>query len=911
MPDMTDGRRSPSCEGPGPTSPGAGGAPVAGSPERDRSNVAGRVARELWVRGVVQGVGFRPFIYGLAGAHRLDGWVRNTSAGVQIVVEGPPAAVEAFCAALPEEAPPRSFIASLEVEDVEPSGASGFTIVESAAEPGAYQLVSPDIALCPDCRRELLDPDDRRHGYPFTNCTNCGPRFTIIEELPYDRERTTMRAFPLCPDCRAEYEDPADRRFHAEPNACPVCGPRTVLLASAERAAAMGVESAGSATAADIAERGRPERAGHCGAAGDVDGELVVLSRSGKDAPAAAVERAAELLRDGRIVALKGLGGFHLACDATDGAVVRELKDRKGRPHKPLAVMFSGLEQLRAHCRVSEDEAELLESPEHPIVLLEWREVGPSAEMGPELGDGSAEDEISGDVAVRQRYLGAMLPYTPLHLLLMQAVGRPLVMTSGNRAEEPIVKGYAEAGRLGHIPDAYLLHDRRIHARYDDSVALVRRGRPRMLRRSRGYAPFPVSLPRDLPQILACGAELKNTFCLTRDRNAFLSQHIGDLENLETLEHFETSIALYEELFHVEPEVVAFDLHPEYLATKWALEHLAGRRPVAVQHHHAHVVKCMVDAGRVEADGGRQGADAGRAGSGAGLRKVVGVSLDGLGFGADGRLWGGELMICDALSFTRVAHLEYLPLPGGELAIRRPARTAAGWLAALSGPEAVDRARAAGLELDDAEAAVVLEQVRTGLNAPLTSSCGRLFDCVAALAGLRGVVTYEGQAAIELEMVSRAGGKPYPLEVSGDLGAALSQRALRPAAAPGALRESSTAPLAVGLGPLLDAVLADVESGATPGDVGSRLHATVTALVVDLCGRVRAETGLDEVALTGGVFQNRLLTSLCEDALEDRGFTVLTPALLPANDGGLSVGQAVVAGYTVEDDRGALGPAVD
>jgi hydrogenase maturation protein HypF len=354
----------------------------------------------------------------------------------------------------------------------------------------------------------------------------------------------------------------------------------------------------------------------------------------------------------------------------------------------------------------------------------------------------------------------------------------------------------------------------------------------------------------------------------------------------------------------VEPEVVAFDLHPEYLATKWALEHLAGRRPVAVQHHHAHVVKCMVDAGRVEADGDR-------AGGTTGLRRVIGVSLDGLGFGADGRLWGGEVLICDALSFRRVAHLEYLPLPGGELAIRRPARTAAGWLAARLGPEAVDRARTAGLELDDGEAAAVLEQVRTGLNAPLTSSCGRLFDCVAALAGLRGAVTYEGQAAIELEMVSRAGGEPYPFEVNGDLGAALSQPALAPAAAPGMLHEPSAAPLAVGLGPLLDAVLADVESGATPGDVGSRLHAAVTALVVDLCVRVRAETGLGEVALTGGVFQNRLLTGLCEDALEDRGFSVLTPALLPANDGGLSVGQAVVAGYTEEDDRGALGPAVE
>ena len=554
------------------------------SPLSPREHDAPSAAR-LWARGVVQGVGFRPFIYTLAQEWGVRGWVRNTSAGVEIHVEGGDDAVDGFVAALPREAPPRSYIASLERSEAAPEGHTAFTILESSVDPDAYQLVSPDIATCDDCRRELLDPADRRHAYPFTNCTNCGPRFTIIESLPYDRERTTMRHFPLCPACRKEYEEPLDRRFHAEPNACPVCGPRVRLL-----------------------RVGGGEEGSELSGGAPADGGAVVELAAGDEVdPAAPIRAAAELLRRGEILASKGLGGFHLACDATDGEAVRRLKRRKGRPHKPLAVMLSDLEELRRHCLVDEDEAALLESPEHPIVLLRWREVDERGGMGPELGgDGAArtaaaagasattphravapadaavadatsvdaapsDAEIDPEVAVGQSYLGAMLPYTPLHLLLLRAAGRPLVMTSGNLAEEPIVKGWEEAGRLHGIADAYLVHDREIAARYDDSVAAVERGRTRLLRRSRGYAPFPVHLPRALPQVLACGAELKNTFCLTRDTNAFLSQHIGDLENLETLEHYETSIALYERLFRLEPEVVAYDLHPEYLATKHAL----------------------------------------------------------------------------------------------------------------------------------------------------------------------------------------------------------------------------------------------------------------------------------------------------------------------------------------------------
>jgi len=842
----------------------------------------GRAAVRLSVRGVVQGVGFRPFVYSLAQRHALSGWVRNTSAGVEILVEGAPADVETFALALPREAPPRSHIAALERTRAEPQGATAFLILDSAVDADAYQLVSPDIATCDDCRAELLDARDRRYGYPFTNCTNCGPRFTIIEDLPYDRERTTMRCFPLCPACRAEYEDPTDRRFHAEPNACPVCGPRVRLVRRAEG-----------------------------GDEGGPGGGVVELAEGTPHDPAAPIRAAAELLRGGEILAVKGLGGFHLACDATDGDVVRRLKERKRRPHKALAVMFADLEQLRAHCSVSGAEEDLLTSPEHPIVLLPWREVAPDGAVGPEVGGGQAGGPagepgpaggaepvaVTPEVATGQRYLGAMLPYTPLHILLLSEAGRPLVMTSGNLAEEPIVKGWEEIARLAPIADAYLVHDREIAVRYDDSVALVRGGQPRLIRRSRGYAPFPVALPRPLPQTLACGAELKNTFCLTRDANAFLSQHIGDLENLETLEHYETSVAVYEKMFRLEPEVVGYDLHPEYLATKFALA-LAQPDKVAVQHHHAHIAARMVECGREDA--------------------VIGVSMDGLGYGDDGRLWGGEVLICDLLGYRRVAHLEELPLPGGATAIEKPWRTALGWSYALLGEEGLGRAarllrsRAAAPTpvLADEDFDVVRRQIDAGVNAPLTTSCGRLFDAVAALAGVRHEITYEGQAAIELEMRSVAGGEPYPYALEDEVEAAACaprRGAAEWVAAHAAVGATGPPPAVIRLAPLFAAVLGDLEAGAAAGAVGARLHATVAAVVLDDCRRVRAATGLAAVAMAGGVFQNRLLADECEAVLTADGFEVLAAGLVPVNDGGVALGQAAVAGYTALKRRGALG----
>jgi hydrogenase maturation protein HypF len=855
---------------------GAGEAPRAAEP-----------AEFITVTGVVQGVGFRPFVYGLARRLGVRGWVRNTSAGVEVHAEGAGEVLDTFARDLRAEAPPRAYVASLTRAAAPFEGHDGFVILESAPDPDAYQLVSPDIATCDDCRRELLDPQDRRHGYPFTNCTNCGPRFTIIEGLPYDRERTTMRRFPLCPACRKEYEDPMDRRFHAEPNACPVCGPRVRLV--------------------------RRSRSAEGDAGAPPGGGGVELAAGDEADPAAPIRAAAGLLRAGEIVAVKGLGGFHLACDATDAEAVRRLKDRKRRPDKPLAVMFRDLGRLREHCRVSAAEAALLTSPEHPIVLLEWRAIAPDGTVGAEAGvmggDGTAigagpgadavaseasdaQRPVDPEVAVGQRYLGAMLPYTPLHILLLREAGRPLVMTSGNLAEEPIVKGWEEADRLAHIADAFLVHDREIAARYDDSVALVRRGKPRLVRRSRGYAPFPVTLPRALPQVLACGAELKNTFCATRDAHAFLSQHIGDLENLETLEHYETSIAVYERMFGLEPEVVAYDLHPEYLATKHAMS-LPQDEKVGVQHHHAHVAARLVEHGRED--------------------RLIGVCMDGLGYGDDGVLWGGEVLVGDLLGYERLAHLEELPLPGGALAIERPARTAAGWAYATLGAEGLERAarllrgRAAGVEpgapfLSDEEFAAVLRQVQTGENAPLTTSCGRLFDAVAALAGVRGRITYEGQAAIELEMMSAAGAQPYPFVIEESEVAPAPAR--RPV--PGKTGGAPTATV-VRLAPLLAAVMDDVEAGREPGYVGSRLHATISALTLELSRRVRAATGLRVAALTGGVFQNRLLCDLCEDALEADGFEVLSAGLVPVNDGGVALGQAAVAGYTVLHRRGLFG----
>jgi len=745
------------------------------------------------VRGVVQGVGFRPFIYQLATKHRLTGWVVNTSGDVKIEVEGKQEALHRFLLELRRDAPPLSNIEEVVAEEAAPAGYPVFEIRHSLAEEGKYQLVSPDIATCDACRSELLSPDDRRYRYPFTNCTNCGPRFTIIDDIPYDRPNTTMRHFTMCPDCQREYDDPLDRRFHAQPNACRVCGP-----------------------------------------------SLQLLDAEGKPVPCDDVLTAASvLLREGRILAIKGLGGFHLACDATSSEAVQSLRDRKKRPYKPLAIMVDTMDSVKEHCIVSAEEETLLTSPQCPIVLLPWKE-------------GSA---VSKNVAPELKYLGVMLPYTPLHHVLLRETGLPLVMTSGNISEEPIAKDNDEAlRRLRGIADFFVMHNRDIHARYDDSVAIVERGKPQLIRRARSYAPYPIHLPFDARQVLACGAELKNTFCMTKDNYAFISQHIGDMENLETLQHFDDTIELYKRLFRLEPEAIAYDLHPEYLSTKYAKERAADLPLIGVQHHHAHIVSCMVENGVEE--------------------PVIGVALDGTGYGSDGTIWGGEFLVVDYKSFTRAGHLEPVPMPGGAAAIERPYRMAFSYVYSLLGEEALGRGLPFLREAGGEEIDVMKQQLERGLNAPLTSSCGRLFDGVSALLGIRGRVDYEAQAAVELEMAATGytgEAQPYRYSIGERNGLKV-----------------------VMLKELFQAVLDDIGQRPTPA-ISLRLHRTVADIVAEMCLLVSREHGLCTVALSGGVFQNRLLQRLTVAALESRGFEVLTHALVPTNDGDISLGQAVVA----------------
>ncbi len=799
------------------------------------------VARRVAVRGVVQGVGFRPHIYRLAQEHDVMGWVRNTSWGVEIVVEGQAKALERFVRAIRDEAPPLARIASLDSEPVAPQGLEAFTIVHSAPQAGAYQLVSPDVATCEACRREVLAPTDRRYRYPFTNCTHCGPRFTIIDDLPYDRPATTMRAFAMCPDCRREYEDPFDRRFHAQPNACPVCGPQPELLDA----------------------EGRP------------------LARRDDAARHDAIRRAAALLREGRIVAVKGLGGYQLACDATNAEAVAELRRRKRRPDKPFAVMLADEEQVLKHATPDEVERALLASTAAPIVLLPWRE----------------ESDIVAGVAPGNRYLGVMLPYTPLHHLLLHDVGRPLVMTSGNLSEEPIARDNDEAlRRLRGIADAFLAHNRDIRSRYDDSVWFVPAGGPQPVRRARGYAPSPIALPWETRPTLACGAQLKNAFCLTRDRYAFLSQHIGDLENLETMEHFEDTLALYRRLFHIDPAVVATDMHPDYMATRYGLDlaRQEGLEHVAVQHHHAHLAACLAD----RAEEGE-------------MAPAIGVIWDGAGYGLDGAVWGGEFLVGDAAGFERAAHLQYLPLPGGDAAVHRPYRLAYAYLRRLLGDVPLPETLAF---IGEMERAALDAMVAQAINAPPNSSAGRLFDAVSSLLGVCHEVSYEGQAAIALEMAAtegdRAGtvgghaGPPLPIDA---VGAVLRDRPSDTDTYPYAITSHSDVQrwgrverplperLEIGLAPLFAALVDDMARGRRSAEVAARFHRTLATMIVDVCERLRTATGLNRVALSGGCFQNRLLLALVVPALRDRRFDVLTHRQVPCNDGGLALGQAVVA----------------
>ena len=747
-----------------------------------------RVRTAVRVEGIVQGVGFRPFVYSLATRLGLGGLVGNDVDGVFAEIEGAPEAVKEFLLSLERDAPPLARIERVTATPLAPDGCAVFAIAPSAPDGQRHALVPADTAACADCLAELADPADRRYGYPFINCTNCGPRFTIIGDVPYDRALTTMAGFAMCRRCAAEYHDPADRRFHAQPVCCPACGPRLSLL--------------------------RPDGT-------QVLGDPLTI--------------AAGVLRQGQALAVKGLGGYHLAVEAASESAAAALRQRKHREDKPFAVMVADAAAAARLCEVSQAEADLLASPRRPIVLLARR---PDA-------------SIAAAVAPGNRQLGIMLPYTPLHHLLLRQAGGPIVLTSGNVSDEPIAFRDADAlSRLSGLADAFLTNDRAIHIRTDDSVVRAFRGRPSVLRRSRGYVPEPLAVRAGFRRpVLACGAELKNTFCLGRDDRAFLSHHVGDLENYETLRSFTEGIGHFRRLFDVTPQIVAHDLHPDYLSTRYALEQdscvLAG-----VQHHHAHIASCL--------------ADNGEAGP------VIGVAFDGTGYGTDGTIWGGEFLLADLADAERAGHLAGVPMPGGAAAIRQPWRMAAAYLdAAYPGgvPAGLDvAARNSGAWAD------VLTLARRGVNAPLTSSAGRLFDAVAALLGVRDSVNYEGQAAVELEqLTSTSRHDPYPAAIT------------------------DGQPLTVDGDDLVRAAAEDLLAGVPREVIGARFHQGVAAMIGEACGLLRDRSGLGTVALSGGVFQNLLLLGTVVDLLEGMGFRVLTHSRVPPNDGGISLGQAVVA----------------
>ena len=765
-------------------------------------------ARRLVVDGVVQGVGFRPFVWRLATELGLAGRVRNAAGRVEIEAAGPAAALEAFARRLRADAPPRARVERVIVAALAVDPATmpvPFEIDESVAAAGAERLFPPDIATCDDCLRELFDPGDRRHRYPFLNCTNCGPRTTIIEELPYDRARTTMRAFPLCPACDAEYRDPANRRFHAEPVACPACGPRLAWRPTG-------------APAAVTFEEG-------------------------------ALATAVQALLAGRIVAVKGLGGYHLACDATNDGAVRTLRDRKRRWAKPFAVMVRDLAAARGLCHLGALERSLLDGPARPIVLLRARR--------------DAVPALAPSVAAGNRRLGVFLPYTPLHHLLLQAVGRPIVLTSGNLTDEPLATDDEDAlARLAGLADGFLVHDREIRARYDDSVTRVVARRESVVRRARGYAPEPMPLPVATPvPLLAVGAELKHTFALARGSRAHVAPHNGDLEDLATHRAFTDGLAHLSRLLALEPEVAVHDLHPEYLSTKFAIERFPAARRVAVQHHHAHVASCAAEHGIVE--------------------PFLGVAYDGLGMGDDGTFWGGELFLADLRGYRRLGRFGRAPMPGGALAVRRPYRMALGY---LLGAEAVDggapldaaeggEAAAFLARLDPREVALVRAQVARGLNAPVASSAGRLFDAAAALLGIRDTAEYEAQAAIELELAA------------GD-------RAGRPLAVNMARVDGL---LVYDPRPTLAALLMGRARGRSPAGLAADFQATIVEVTRRLLADAMERTGVRIVCLSGGVFQNRRLASVLLRELAGDGFDVFINRQVPVNDGGVSYGQAAVA----------------
>lgn len=759
-----------------------------------------RARRAIAVTGEVQGVGFRPFVHALAARLGLGGYVRNQTDGVQIEIEGDPVALDQFLAELTDHPPPRARIEHLACVTLPPTGATAFRIEASVAVAAGAIFVQPDIGTCDNCRAELFDPTDRRYRYPFLNCCDCGPRLTIIRSIPYDRAQTTMAGFVLCSLCRAEYDDPTNRRFHAQPIACPTCGPRLQVL--------------------------------------DAEGNPIVTGD-----PLAFV---VEALRAGGIVAVKGLGGYHLACVASDAQAVAELRRRKARDEKPFAVMVADLAAARQLCAITDTEAALLGAPERPIVLLRR---GPDARVAEATAPGNPE-------------LGVLLPYTPLHhLLLHDLAGLPLVMTSGNRSDEPIAYEDADAlARLRGIADLFLVHDRPIHLRCDDSVVRMIAGVPLPLRRSRGYAPQPIRLPSELPAAtLALGGQMKATFALGRGQHAIVSHHLGDLDHYEAYRAYVQAIEHYQTLWELAPALLVHDLHPDYASTRYAES--TGRQRLAVQHHHAHLASCMAEH---QLDG-----------------SVIGVIFDGAGFGPDGTIWGGEFLVGDYRTFRRAAHLRSVAMPGGERAVREPWRMAIAYLrdAGISPEVCVPSVFAS---IAGAERRLVEQMLDRRVNAPLTSSVGRLFDAIASLVGVRQRVSQEGQAAMELEWLAadRAPEECYPFFLSSDDPAACQ-------------------PMQIDCRPLVDAVVCDIRAGIGASRIARRFHSTVVEIIARVCGRIQSESRIDRVVLSGGVFMNALLLQETTTRLTDRGLHVFRPCRVPPNDGGLCLGQLAIAAATV------------
>jgi hydrogenase maturation protein HypF len=750
-------------------------------------------ATDIEVSGIVQGVGFRPFIHQTARQFDLKGSVTNTSTGVRIHLEGPIDRIEAFYHALKHHSPPLVHITRIHQEPGIVAGDPDFSILPSIRNDHRRTLISPDVSVCDECVQEMMDPNDRRFGYPFINCTNCGPRYTIIDDVPYDRPNTSMKTFVMCDRCQAEYDNPQNRRFHAQPNACPTCGPHLTL----------------------------------------VDGDGNPLTDTDP------LQGAINLMNAGQIVAIKGLGGFHLACDAKNKNAVDTLRFRKRREEKPFAVMSPDLNHVRQYARVNPEEETLLLSHIRPIVLLQKNE----------------SRFLADSVAPNNRFIGVMLPYTPLHCLILSKGFSALVMTSGNISDAPIVIENDDAvNHLYGIADAFLVHDRPIYLRTDDSVIRHIAGHVHPLRRSRGYVPMPVFLKHKVPPILACGAEIKNTICLTRGNEAFVSQHIGDVENLPTFEYFQFTIAHLKRLIDVTPEVIAFDLHPDYLSSRYARMQTDIAEKLPVQHHHAHIAACMAEN---HLDG-----------------PVIGIACDGTGYGTDGTIWGCEILIADFAGFTRSAWLDPIPMPGGAAAIREPWRMALSCLYAVFGNGCLDL-NLPFMEPVQKHLPFMMNMIEKRINSPLTSSLGRLFDSVAALTGVRNTISFEGQAAMELEMMADdACTQRYDYDIKFD--AARSGDAIR-------------------IHPIISGIVRDLRHDIDKRVISRKFHNTVIDMLTDVCLKIHRQSGIDQVVLSGGSFQNSILLTGMIESLTQNRLTVHTHTRVPANDGGLSLGQAMIA----------------